>query len=238
MRLAIAACRVFNRELSYEISRAENSADIYWLRQGLHRTPELLKSELQRVIDEIDVTHENDPESYDAVILLYGLCSNSIIGLSSKRLPIIVPRCDDCIAVFLGSQAKYLEIFKQNKGTYWFNQGWYENGHLPGEERFCKLHREYTDKYGEDNADYLIETEKETLLRYSDCACIRSPVYNAPGFYDFSKKAALFFHWRYSEYEGDNRIIRRLLSGDWGTDEFIVCQKGESIKSDGTLIVE
>jgi len=232
MRLAVIACRVFNRELSYEMSLAGNSADIYWLRQGLHRTPALLKSGLQRVIDEIDATHENDPESYDAVILLYGLCSNSIIGLSSKRLPIIVPRCDDCIAIFLGSQAKYLEIFKQHKGTYWFNQGWYENGRLPSEEHFCKLHRKYTDEYGEDNADYLIETEKETLLRYSDCVCIRSPVYNAPGFYDFSKKASLFFHWRYSEYEGDNRIIRRLLDGDWNADEFIVCQKNESISTE------
>ena len=237
MRLAVIACRVFNRELSYEMSCAENSVDIYWLKQGLHNTPALLKNGLQRVIDDIDAAHEKDPESYDAVTLLYGLCSNSIIGLSSKRLPLIVPRCDDCIAVFLGSQTKYLEIFKQNKGTYWFNQGWYENGHLPCEERFCKLHKKYTEEYGEDNADYLIETEKATLLSYSDCACIRSPVYNAKGFFDFSKKASLFFHWRYNEYEGDNGIIRRLLRGEWNADEFIICQKGESIESDVTTCV-
>ncbi|UCF86415.1 MAG: DUF1638 domain-containing protein [Desulfobacteraceae bacterium] len=43
---------------------------------------------------------------------------------SQQRL--IVPRCHDCITLFLGSCAAYCEAIKARSGTYYLIPGWIE----------------------------------------------------------------------------------------------------------------
>ena len=225
MRFAVIACRVFNRELSSEIAQCPNLADLFWVEQELHNTPVVLSTEIQKNINTIDAS----AVEYDAILLLYGLCSNGVLGVFSSKYDIIIPKTDDCIGIFLGSQQRYLDIFHANKGTYWYIPGWYENGSLPSEDDFAKRHEFYSKEYGEDNADYLIETEMASLLRYSNCACINSTVFNPDGFFLFSKRASQFFKWRYNEFNGDTCLIKKLLSGDWD-ESFIRCSKHEKLK--------
>ena len=53
------------------------------------------------------------------IVLGYGLCSNGIVGITARNQSLIVPRCHDCITLFLGSPAAYSEVFKERSGSYY-----------------------------------------------------------------------------------------------------------------------
>ena len=105
MRIAIIGCMVMNREISRLAADSRHVVRVWWQRQGLHDTPDILRAELQKNIDAIERENEQlrPNQRFEAIVLAYGLCSNGVIGLRSRSLPVIVPRCDDCISLFLGS---------------------------------------------------------------------------------------------------------------------------------------
>ena len=43
---------------------------------------------------------------------------------------------------------------------------------MPGEERHARLRAQYAEKYGEDNAEYLMEMEQGWFKRYSNAAYV------------------------------------------------------------------
>lgn len=118
MRIAVIACRVFTRELSYYVSQSPHTVEVFWLPQGLHDTPDRLRRMIADTLGEIDRQREERLLKYspDAIALAYGLCSNGVVGLESRDVPLIVPRTDDCIAQFLGSQRRYLALFAATQG--------------------------------------------------------------------------------------------------------------------------
>ena len=78
---------------------------------GLHLTPEKLRDKLQEKIDTASV-------EADTIILGYGLCAMAVVGLKATKCTLVVPRVDDCIAIFLGSYAAYKYQASQEPGTY------------------------------------------------------------------------------------------------------------------------
>ena len=74
------------------------------MKAALHKNPQAeLRPALQRVIDEV----EAGEETYDAILLGFGLCSMGIVGLHSSKMPLVVPRAHDCITMLLGSRETY-----------------------------------------------------------------------------------------------------------------------------------
>ena len=154
MKYALIGCMVLARDIGYCISQNENTIHSFWLEQGLHDTPSKLKEQIQELIEKIETLNETLPDGrkFDAILLAYGLCSNGVVGLKSNKLKIIIPRCDDCMALFLGSQEKYLEIFNTYKGIYWFNKPWVENAFIPSKKNYELMYQDYLKYYDEDNA--------------------------------------------------------------------------------------
>jgi hypothetical protein len=133
LHIHIIACQVFLRELSYYASQSDNIITFTWLTQGLHDTPELLRKSVAQAIEQLHEQCASKMRKHipDVIALGYGLCSNGVVGLSGGSLPLIVPKTDDCIALFLGSQKRYLQLFEKYNGTYWLNNGWVENAFIP-----------------------------------------------------------------------------------------------------------
>lgn len=240
MRIRIFACRIFGRELSYCASRSPNVVDVTWLPQGLHDTPELLhrrlESELDRLYADMADRALRCPRP-DYIGLCYGLCSNGVVGLTARDIPIVVPRCDDCTALFLGSQKRYMELFECMKGTMWLNNGWLETSEsemLGGslEEKYREKYQEYVELYGEDNAQFLLDFETNWKQNYSYGAYISSSVYNNPEYEQAARRAAEQNGWQYRALEGDSRLIRALCDGTWTEEEFLVCPPGHRIEAD------
>lgn len=93
MNRHLIACEVFRDEFE-----AVSPSDLTrtYLPQGLHRTPGKMPAAIQEVVDGL-------PAATDLVILGYGLCSNGVVGVHSRTIPIVMPKVHDCIAVLLGS---------------------------------------------------------------------------------------------------------------------------------------
>lgn len=248
-RFAVVACRVLWRELAAAASALPHSYELRFLRQGLHNTPELLRSELQAAIDEASAgvpggapagnaaaasgwtSLASRPLEPEAILLGYGLCSNGLVGIEARDAPIVVPRAHDCVTFFLGSKERYRELFDGHPGTYWYSPGWIETGTQPGRERTEALRVEYAAKYGEDNADYLMEMEQDWMRKYEACSYVSLGGFDDSAYRAYARECADYMKWRYSEPGGDPSLIRALLAGDWDEECFLVVPPGRRIAS-------
>ncbi len=230
MNIALIGCMVLIRDVSKFIQQSDNLIFPFWLEQGLHDTPELLRKRLQKRIDEIEEMDGVGKKrlKFDAIVLAYGLCSNAVVGLHSKAIPIVVPRCDDCIALFLGSQERYLHYFNSEKGIYWYNKSWCENSFVPSQESYEQLRQDYLEKYDEDNVDFLIEAEMSYTKNYQNAYFIKSLDFDDREERVQVMKSADFLGWKYTEIDADNSFIASLLQGDWD-ERFLICKPGHTI---------
>lgn len=234
MRLAIVGCMVMNREISHLTAQSSNVVRVWWLRQGLHDTPDVLREELQHKIDEIERENQLLPAHLrmEAVVLAYGLCSNGVIGLRSRSLPVIVPRCDDCISLFLGSAERYRKLFRELPGIYWYNNGWIEQAFTPSRENYARQRAQYAEEYGEENADYLMECTNNWMGQYRHCGFITCPLGDRPDYESYARQAAKDFGWQFTRVEGDMAYLDALVNGPWDDARFLTCPPHSCISAE------
>jgi hypothetical protein len=218
------------REAYFCAARSVNVIDIILMPQGLHNEPDRLRREVQKALDR---TCDAKGRCYDASVLGYGLCSNGIVGLSAK-IPIVVPRGHDCITLLLGSKEKYQQYFDSHRGVYWYSPGWIENDEQPSRERYERMLKEYEQKYGKDNAEYLLETEQSWMREYNWATYIDWGLANSQQYTQYTKECAEFLGWDYDVLKGDPGLMQRLLDGQWNEDEFLTTMPGERIAEDLT----
>lgn len=227
MRIHIIACQVFNREFAHYIAKSDNIIDVCWLEQGLHDTPVILKEKLQNAILEAEKRKKNIP---DAIVLGYGLCSNGVAGLSSSKFPLVVPRTDDCIAVFLGSQKRYLEYFYKNNSTYWLSLGWIEHGFVPNEKTMLERKQDYIREFGEEGAEYLYQFDVEWTKKYSYLTYIQNEFYQNEIYLKEAREIARHYDWNLDIAEADDSLIEDLIEGRWDEERFLVCPPNHTIE--------
>jgi hypothetical protein len=230
LRLLFVACKVMQREAYLCAARTKNIVDVHLMPQGLHNEPDKLREELRKAVS---TTKDIQDRPYDAILMGYGLCSNGIVGLSAA-IPLVVPRGHDCITLLLGSKERYQEYFDTHRGIYWYSPGWVESGWQPCKARFDKLAEEYNEKYGPDNAEYLLELENGWLKEYSYATYIDSQFACDEEHKEFTKAAAEHLKWNYDELKGDMSLLERLVDGQWDDKEFLVLKPGETIAEDLT----
>jgi hypothetical protein len=81
----------------------------------------------------------------------------------------VIPRVDDCIAIFLGSVAEYNQQHKNVPGTLYTTKGWIEAGNSPIEG-----HDYMVKRYGEAKARSLF---KKMLSNYTRLVFINTGNY-------------------------------------------------------------
>lgn len=218
------------REAYFCAARSKNLVDVVLMEQGLHDEPDKLRTEVQKALN---TTADIQGRPYDASLLGYGLCSNGIVGLAAK-ITIVVPRGHDCVTLLLGSKDKYKDYFDSHRGVYWYSPGWIESGKQPSKERYEKLLEEYKQKYGQDNAEYLMEVEQTWIKEYNWAAYIDWGLGDCDRYRQYTKRCAEFLNWDYDELKGDPSLMQRMLDGDWSDDEFLVVKPGQKINEDVT----
>jgi Protein of unknown function (DUF1638). len=234
LRLKLIACKVICREISGLIAKSENYIDVTFIRQGYHNEPAKLNEIIKREIDRIDKridTHSCNAQGmdFDAILLGFGLCSNGLVGISSERYQIVVPRAHDCVTLLLGSAKEYRRIFDEcSGGVYWYSPGWIENCPMPCEKTSQMKYEMYKEKYGVDNAQFLIHSEELNLRNYKRAAYIDTG-FKRDEYAQFTKEAADYFGWEYKEYRGDLSLLSDLINGNWDNDRFLIVPKGTHI---------
>ena len=229
-RFQFITCKVMQREAYFCAARSKNVVDVVLMEQGLHDEPTRLRREVQKALDN---TCDIQGRPYEASLLGYGLCSNGIVGLSAQ-IPIVVPRGHDCITLLLGSKDKYQEYFDSHRGVYWYSAGWIEAGKQPSKERYERMLAEYKEKYGDDNAQYLMEVEQDWIKQYGWATYIDWGFANSNEYRDYAKRCAEFLRWSFDELKGSPVLMQKLVDGAWDDSEFLVVQPGHKIDEDLT----
>lgn len=234
MFLKVIACEIAFREICYASAMSPNLTDLEFLPQGYHDNPDIGRARIQERIDAV-------PEGkFDAILVGYGLCNLMLQGLAARHTPLVIPRAHDCITFFLGSKERYQEQFLACPGTYWYTSGWLEHRQRKTERVERKqgagmgLQLQYealVEKYGADNAQYLMEFLGQWTNHYKRGALIE---------FDFTRHLNLKQQvldicerhgWNYEELPGDMSLLQRWIDGDWTEDAFVTVAPGESVRA-------
>jgi len=85
------------------------------------------------------------------------------------------------------------------------------------------------EEYGEENAEYLMETMGNWLKHYRQLTLIETGVGPVEEYRKISRAQAQENNWKYEEVPGNTVLINKLLNGDWNDDDFLVVKPGEQI---------
>ena len=233
MRFKIVCCEILYREICHLLAESPNTCSVTFLPKGLHDLGvDKMQPRLQENIDRI----EEDGDC-DAILLGYGLCNNGTVGLTARSVPLVIPRAHDCIALFLGCRGRYKEYFDSHPGTYYKTSGWIERNDTEsaGEETVSQRlglsmqYDELVEKYGEDNAQYIMETMGDPCEHYDRITFIDMGLPCDARFREQAAEEARERGWAFDVLEGSLKLLRKMLDGEWD-DDFLVLQPGESVK--------
>ena len=240
--LKIIACKSMFRELSIIAAESTNIIDFTWFSWGLHDLVGELNACLKKELEIIDSGKDHRTSyppygrPFDAVLLAYGLCSNGIVGLSSSKYPLVIPRAHDCITLLLGSKERYRELFDENGGTYWFSNGWIENSPLPGKKEHEAMVRRYSDKYDLETAEYMTTLYDEGWRNnYSRLGRITWPEFDNAAFNDANeaevRECQEELDWRREDFVGDSTLLRDFINGNWDDERFLLVPTGKTVEA-------
>ena len=183
------------------------------LEYGLHVRPDGLRDRLQAAIDRAGRDH-------DVVLLAYGMCSMAAVGLEATGCTVVLPRVDNCIACFVGSQDEYRRRAEDAPGTYYLTKGWIEVG-----DTLLDEYRRVVRVYGEEKAERIM---RSTLDRYDSLVFIDTGHEDQERYRTSARSIAQRFGLEYREIPGSLRLVHKLLNGPWD-DEFVVAPPGTTI---------
>ncbi|WP_432800316.1 DUF1638 domain-containing protein [Poriferisphaera sp. WC338] len=196
------------------------------IQQGLHNEPDKLRNELQNAINRAEQL-----PNVNTIVLGYGLCGCGTVDLKTSRCQLVIPRAHDCITLLLGSKERYADYTAKHPGTYWYSPGWNHHHDPPGPTRHANLYNEYLQKYGEDNAKYLMESEQHWFSTYNRATYVHLTVGATEQDRKFTKDCADWLKWDYDEQPGDPTLVCDMLHGHWDHDRFLVLEPGQSIQA-------
>jgi hypothetical protein len=206
----IIACQVVIEEM---LPLLPEGVDYETMDLGLHVNPDRLRSTLQERIDASN-------NKRGTILLGYGLCSRSVVGLQSKTCSLVVPKVDDCIGIFLGSRAAYLKQIKAEPGTYYLTKGWIEAG-----DNLFGSYQQMVERYGPEQAEKLI---KRMLQNYTRLVLINTGQYEVGHYRDYSKRMASRYDLKFEEIEGSTHLVDKMINGPWDED-FVLVPPGQTI---------
>ncbi|MCP4141816.1 MAG: DUF1638 domain-containing protein [Chloroflexi bacterium] len=212
------ACKVFEGILESK----EESNNVF-LDYGLHSIPKQLTKAVQEQLDAL-------PEP-SLIVLGYGLCGNGLNNIKAGKHTLVIPKADDCVAMFMGSRKRYMDQFAENPGTYYPTKGWFEVGSDPLSE-----YKKLIPKYGEETADWLMETQYQ---HYKKLVFVAHTEDDLKTYRPRALEVAAYcerFGMVYEEYQGSDEFIQKIDNlfdfQDKISEEFVVVQSDGILKQE------
>jgi hypothetical protein len=216
------ACKVF-QDMLERFLPSDLADQVTFLDYGLHEFPKELTKALQEQIDSV--------EEPSRILLGYGLCGNGLRGIQAGQHTLIIPRADDCIAIFLGSYEAYMREFNANPGTYYLTKGWLESGSDPLRE-----YHEMVEKYGAETGEWIMDQQYQ---HYSRLVLVAHTQEDLETYRPRAQEVAEYcrrWDMKYEEVLGSDAYIRNLVMAantlDASNEEFLVIPPGGLIQQD------
>jgi hypothetical protein len=222
---AIIACDVFMDELASLDPHEGKWHSITFLEMGLHDQPDLLRKEVQAKIDGLE-----EDGAVETILLLYGVCGNGLIGVTSRRCNLVLPRAHDCISVLLGSPSQHQALLKENPAVYFYSPGWVRGKRVPGPDREAHVRAYYKERFPDDEEllDDLVEADRETFAHHN-CAAYVDVTGNQEA-ETYCRQCASGLGWQYPRLEGNADLLKDFLAGNWEADRFLITEPGQPVR--------
>lgn len=230
LRLRAITCDILLRPAYFFAARSPHLVDVVNLSAALHAKPMTLRERIQA---EIDLA----PDDIDAIVLGYGLCGGATAGLTARSVPVVLARAHDCVTIFLGSQERYREEHGRTPGTYWYVQDQMDRGNdlkgwLLGDaarsDDVAATRADYVARFGEENAEYLLEVLGEWRSRYERGVFLDTGLAPADHSEQRAREETERRGWRFERMLADLTLVRRLLFAEWD-DEFQILEPGQRL---------
>ena len=210
-KVKFIVCDVVNDEIKDRISA---TWDVVIFEKKLHEKSDQLREVLQKEID--------NSQDYGTIILGYGLCGKSVEGLLSPNTNMIIPKCDDCISMFLGSTAEYKKQITKAPGSYYLTRGYIgENENL-----MLANYEEMKTKYSEETLKWVV---KEMLKNYTRMVYINTGNYEPGEWRKIALKEAEKLDLAFEEINGTDEFFSKLVGSNWD-DGFLIIKPGQKVK--------
>lgn len=202
MKTVIIACETIRQELLAAVERTGCSFEILWLESGLHNWPKKLQGRIRELLDRCG--------EYDTVLLAMSFCGNSVVGLQTRAFQLVIPRCDDCITLLLGSLSRRLEV----KGSYFLTEGW-----LRGERNIWKEYCHCISRYGQERGREIFE---DLLSHYEKLTLVDTGCSDREALEGEVRQIADTLELEYSCMAGTLDHLSQLLTGPWTPERFVL----------------
>ena len=219
-------CGVLRDEVSHFTKDLPNIVHVEELEQGLHNDPPKLRRKLQDCVDAVELK----APTAEAIVLGYGLCSRGVEGVFTRRCRLVMARAHDCITLLLGDKQRYADYVAKNPGTYWYSPGWNRCHTPPGPERHQKLLEQYTEKYGAEDAEFLMENEQAWFKEYNRATYVDLGVAVTPKDIEYTQGCASWLGWSYDRQSGCPQLLKDLLTGQWDAERFLELEPWQTPK--------
>lgn len=210
MKTAILACKTLEAELEKSIDECRSPYPVIWLDAGDHNVPHRRREAIRKALEELD--------GYDTVIMAMSFCGGALEGIESGDKTLILPCCDDCLTLLLGSS----EMRKQCADLYLLSEGW-----MKGKKSILAEFDHCLCTYGKERTRRIFG---EMFRHYRGIGLIIQQAEPAPEVQkkaeDFSRQLGLPLIKIPGRYE----YFRSLLEGPWEDDRFLIVKPGTCIQ--------
>lgn len=242
-------CEIIYREACYLAATGAHHVDVQFLRKGLHdlhRDDMLAK--VQAAVDAVD-----EHEGFEAVLLGYARCNDGLVGVTARKIPLVIPRAHDCITLFFGARAAFRQYFDACPGTYYMTTGWAERNDFQegnyarpaygmqgvmGKLGLAESYEQMVAKYGQENADFIIESMGDWTKHYSKFLYMKMGVCDEAPFIEDTRQEAQRRNWQFELRDGDWSLLRKLFDGQWDEDFVVVPPGGKIVARNDERILD
>lgn len=216
MKRILIACKTLENELNKVLEKYPEQTDIRWIESGLHNVPKKLTARLQEELDKCT--------DCDEVLLVMGICGNSVVGLKTGDFTMIIPRVDDCISLLIGSMKER----QSYKATYFMTEGW-----LAGERNIWKEYEYCTERFGEETGKLVFD---EMFRNYKNVALLDTGCFDFEKAQAETKQIADKLNLDYKSIPGTLSYMDEFLRDNHSAERFIIIPPHSTVTDEDCML--